>query len=197
MPAAFHSFERSFPFFGGRDVEQGFSVFQRPSVSMWWLCVASVFLPPHSATCFTSSGQLEKVLFSSSFSYCLVSSTPHPEFCHPLTASVGAPLYGWHPLLYSSRIPALNLSFRFIYFILCVSFGLYICMYTTWIPGVHGGQTRALGPLELELHRVTNQHVGAVDWTRVLCKSHRHWVISAVQDFPSFWCCSPHCIVVA
>jgi hypothetical protein len=34
-------------------------------------------------------------------------------------------------------------------------------MYTTCVPGTHGGQNRVLDPLELKLQTVVNLHVGA------------------------------------
>jgi hypothetical protein len=41
-------------------------------------------------------------------------------------------------------------------------------MKTLWVSGVHGGQERIVGPLELELQVVVSCHVGARNWTRLL-----------------------------
>lgn len=35
---------------------------------------------------------------------------------------------------------------------------MYVCMYTVYMPGALGSQTKVPGPLELELHMVMNCH---------------------------------------
>ena len=43
--------------------------------------------------------------------------------------------------------------------------------HTLSIPGAHGGQNKASDSLELELRVGVSSHVGAGNWTQVLCKS--------------------------
>ena len=77
--------------------------------------------------------------------------------------------------VYAVNIDALNphLKLHFKYnlnflnlFILFMN--IYEC--TTCVPGAPGGQKRALDPLELKLHMVGNDHVGAGNQIQVLCK---------------------------
>lgn len=49
--------------------------------------------------------------------------------------------------------------------------GLHICLCTICMPETHRGQKGALGPLGLALKMVVNHHVGAGNWTQVLCES--------------------------
>lgn len=47
-------------------------------------------------------------------------------------------------------------------------FCLHICLCTRCIPCAHGGQKWALDPLQLQLHMVVRDHMGAGNWTPVL-----------------------------
>ena len=46
---------------------------------------------------------------------------------------------------------------------------LLACMSIIYVSGAHEDQKRASDPLELELQTVVSHHVGAGDWTQILC----------------------------
>lgn len=48
---------------------------------------------------------------------------------------------------------------------------LYMCLCTTFVHGVHGGQKRLEDPMGLELQTGVGHHVGAESGTWVLCKN--------------------------
>lgn len=64
------------------------------------------------------------------------------------------------------------LIFRLILFTaLCIwVFLLYVCMCTMCVPAAHRAQKRELNPLGLQLQKAVNNHVGAGDQARVLCR---------------------------
>jgi hypothetical protein len=51
--------------------------------------------------------------------------------------------------------------------IICVVFYLHVCIYTTCMPGGHGGLKKVSSPLELQLPMVVNHHEGAGNQTWV------------------------------
>lgn len=77
----------------------------------------------------------------------------------------------WNKSNYVGRTP-IHVIKKSLHFILCVWVScLHICLHIPCAPGAQGGQKAALDLLDLELQKVVSCHVGAENWTRVLCRA--------------------------
>lgn len=76
------------------------------------------------------------------------------------------------PSIHGAILPALHNISNPLKFIIYICFiCMYVCMCIMCMPGAWGGQKRVSDPLWPLLHMVVSHHVGADNWTRVLCKS--------------------------